>query len=647
MIAGFEFPDYLVMGVALAAFVVIGVRARRGIDSSDGFLLAARQLSWVGLSTSLAVIAPAAVMIAAGPNEGYWVGLKLLLVPGLLWVALPLIFWCLIPLVQNLDFDSIYEYIELRFDPTTRAAASGLFAIGQLLWLGGLVALPAAVLLPGVGLTVLVMLLVIVVGGVATAYTYLGGMRACVWTDAVQLLLVAAALVVVLVAVAGSLDEGFPQIWQVASELNRTKIVDHPFDWAEDWAAASDRYSVWSGGWNVWAAVLYLGIAALFFYVADQSTVQRFIAARDDQDMSLAYVFGGAGVTLLLPLAMYVGMGLLAVYHENAQSMMPPQWIVRSAEDPDSGRSLIEADTPLEAEHLDALLAAGTLLEPSTGEPFTDKSQLLNPRGEIRVDRLATRAPPLKGGGERLIRRGGDRTFPHFLGRHLPLGLAGLVAVGLLGVVMAAVDSGLIALATVATIDLHRREGYGEAWLARQCGKDPDELDQTDELLLCRPLVLVIGGLAAVIGLVVVAAGDPLAFLMALLGLFAGPLAGVFLLGMLSRRTTAPAATAALWLGAAVALWATFGHVAAGGVLAPTWPFGGPLSVFWPMSFGFAATVLLGLVVSLFAGTRKTKKELSGLVLGLGRWGVLLEGEKDEIYLVETKPPSERESPWR
>jgi len=648
VIAGFGLLDYLAVAVLLAATLVIGFRAGRGLGHSDAFLLASRELSWPALSASLVVMAPAALFLCSAPVEGYWVGLKLLLVPALIWVSLPLVFWCIIPLYHNLDLDSIYEYVELRFDPATRAATSGLYAFWQLLWLGGLTALPAAAMHFGDGLNVPVMLSVVVVGAVATLTAYFGGMRGAAWTGPLHVAVLAAALVVLLGAVVANLEGGFPRIWQVASELNRTKIADHPFGWSQGWAAVADRWSVFAASWNVWAAALYLGIAAVFFFAADQATLQRFIAARDDQDMSLTYILGCTGFSLLVPVAMYAGMGLLAVYHDRAQAEIPPGWVVRSALDPKTGEPLIGPRTPLDAEHLDALLAEGAILDPNTGKPLADRGELLNPRGEIVVDRLATRAARITGGGERMLRRGGNEVLGRFAGRHLPFGLAGLVLAGLAGLVLGAVGSGLTALATVVVVDLHRREGFGEAWLAQQCGKDPDDLDQTDEMRFCRPLVLVLGGAVVVIGLLVAAWGNPVGFLMAVLGVFAGPMAGVFLLGFFTRRTTAPAATAAVWLGMAVALWATLGHHLAGGALKPAWPFPGPLGVFWPMSFGLGATLAVGCGVSLFAGQRRTKKELSGLVAGLGRWGVLQEVEKDEIYLIETpQEPEEPPGPWR
>jgi Na+/proline symporter len=647
VIAGFGLLDYLAVGALLAATLGIGFRAGRGLRHSDAFLLASRELSWPALSASLMVMAPAALFVCSAPVEGYWVGLKLLLVPALIWVSLPLVFWCIIPLYHNLDLDSIYEYVELRFDPATRAATSGLYIFWQLLWLGGLTALPAAAMHLGEDLNIAVMVSVIAVGTVATLSIFFGGMRAGAWNGTIQLVVLAAALAVLLGAVVANLDGGFPRIWQVASELNRTKIAGQTFGWSEEWAAVADRGSVFSANWNVWAAALYLGIAAIFFFAADQATVQRFIAARDDQDMSLTYVMGCTGFSLLVPVAMYAGMGLLAVYHDHAQSEIPPRWVVRSAVDAKTGEPLIGPRTPLDAEHLDALLADGAILDPNTGEPLTDHSGLLSPRGELIIDRLATRAARVTGGGERMLRQGGDEVLGRFASRHLPFGLAGLVLAGLTALVLGAVGSGLTALATVVVVDFHRREGYGEAWLARRCDKDPDDLDQSDEMRFSRPLVLVLGGVVTVIGLVVAAWGNPLGFLMASLGVAAGPMAGVFLLGFFTRRTTGPAATAAVWLGMAVALWATLGHHVSGGPLQATWPFPGPLGVFWPMAFGLGATLVVGCAVSLFAGRRKSRQELSGLVAGLGRWGVLQDVGKDELYVVETPGEAEEEGPWR
>lgn len=648
MAAGLTTVDYAVLGIFLAAMVILGAWAGRRQSNSEDFFLAGRSLGWWPLGISLAGASLAAAHYCAAPNEAYWVGLKLLLVPVLIWAALPLVLWCVVPLYGNLELDSVYEYLELRYDAATRAVGVGIYLLGSLLWLGGLLALPCRILAPHTHLNVPTLLLLVGVGGTATLYTFLGGMRASVWTDVAEVALIGVALGLLVFFLAGSLDGGLPRIWEVSTELGRDRIVAPTHGFANQWSATAAEWSVWAGGWSIWAAVPYFALVPIFMFVADQATLQRLLAARDDRQMEISYLLGCGLPGLMIPAAMYVGMGLLAVYHDHAQQEIPPGWVVQSARDPDTDAPLIGPDTAIDSQNVGELVARGWILDPNTNRPMVDAEGLVNARGEVVIDRLATRATR-KFGGERRLRAGGDRLLARFVKRHLPQGLRGVVLAALAAAVMAALDSGIASLATVAIVDLHRRFGWAERWLARQCRKPPDRLDQGDELQLGRPLVLILGAATIVVSLVAAEWGAGLGYLFVVMNLFAGPTLGVFLLGLFTRRTTGPAASAAMLLGLLAAGWATWGHrLAASAGLASAWPFDGPLGPFWPLPFGLAATLAAGYLLSFLVGSRKSRDELAGLVVGLGPLGILLELEEpreEEIYWIEIDE-KEGGGPW-
>jgi len=642
MPAGLTLLDCAVLGAFLSATVAVGTWAGRRQSTSDAFLLADRSLPWWPVGISLAAAGFAAVWYCGIPNEAYWAGTKFLLVAGLIWAALPIVCGCVIPLYGTLELESVFEYLELRFNPTTRAAAGGVYVVGMVFWLGGVLVLPCAALGLG-GQLDLTVLLVVVSGGVAaTLYTYLGGMRATVWTDVGQFALMAVVLIATFIVITANLGkgEGLSRIWEVAEELDRTHVAEAIPERPDEWAAAWKKWSFWSAEWSIWAVVPYLAILPVFFFVADQSTLQRIFATRDNRGRTFSFFLGCGLMTLAIPLVTFLGMGLLAVYHDNAQQEMSPAWVVNSATDPDTGRRLVESDVVLDEETAETLVSQRAILDPNTDRPFTRVRQFLNSRSEPVIDALATRAPR-RFGGERLLRSGGDELFGRFVRRHL---LLGLVLAALLGVAMATIDSGVHALVTLVVVDFHRRFGWGERSLARRCGKLPDELDQQDELRLARPMVLVFGSAVIVVALVVAGFGGGVGYLLSVLNLFAGPLLGVFLLGLFTRRATASAVLAALASGILTSAWATFGHLDA---VARLWPLGGPLGPFWPLPLGLAATLLVGYLLGFVVGSRKSRDELTGLVFGLGRWGHLLEieHEKDEVYWIEIDD-EESPGPW-
>jgi Na+/proline symporter len=128
-------------------------------------------------------------------------------------------------------------------------------------------------------------------------------------------------------------------------------------------------------------------------------------------------------------------------------------------------------------------------------------------------------------------------------------------------------------------------------------------------------------------------------------GVFAGPMLAVFLLGIFTRRATAAAALSGLALGAAAALVAALGHLAG-----QLWPMPGPLGAFWPFLIGLAVALVVGYALSFVVGRKKTRDELTGLVVGVGRLGEVPEpkpGGQDVLWLPsDDEQDDQAESPW-
>jgi len=624
--------DYAVCGLVLLMLLAVAVWTGRGQHTSGNFLLAGQAMRWWPLGLSLAVAGLTAFYYCAIPGDAYTVGMKYLLVPVVIWVALPVVIWCVIPLYYGLELESVYEYLELRYDLTTRTTACALFCLWQLPWLACVLVLPCKALYLSAGMNVPVAIVVVTGGTAATLVVFMGGMRGVVWTDVVQLALMAAALFLVIGAIWANLDHP-GRVWEVAEELGRNTVIDVSWDW--------------SATWPLWSAVPYLALVSMFFLVADQVTVQRLLAAADDREMQRSFVVGCVLVCLLVPLVMYTGLGLLAVYHDNAYTELRPNWIVNSARDPQTGRPMIGPETVIDAGTIGPLVAQGAILDPNTDRPLVDTEHLIDVQGRVNIDRLSTRERT----GERRLQAGREELFGRFVGRHVRMGLAGLVLAALVAAALATVDSGITALTTLAMIDFHRRLGWGERWLAERQVKRPEDLDQSDEIHLARPVVLAIGTAITVLALVVAAVGNVLGLLLGLVNIFAGPLLAIFLLGLFTRCTTGLAALWALVLGTLASAWLTLGHH-----LAPysatkwSWPWQGPLGTFWPLPLSVAMTLVIGYGLSFVLGRRKTPDELAGLVAGLGPWGIIAESDEDEVCWIESEydtDDKQSQGPWR
>jgi SSS family transporter len=128
----------------------------------------------------------------------------------------------------------------------------------------------------------------------------------------------------------------------------------------------------------------------------------------------------------------------------------------------------------------------------------------------------------------------GDQIFPWFIAQELPVGIAGLVIAGIFAAAMSSLDSGMNSVATACVTDFYRRFR-------------PGALDH-DCLKLARWLTVVLGVLGTGTAMLMALANivSLWQFFFQVIGLLGGTLAGLFALGIFSRRAAGNHA----WVGA-------------------------------------------------------------------------------------------------
>lgn len=136
-----------------------------------------------------------------------------------------------------------------------------------------------------------------------------------------------------------------------------------------------------------------------------------------------------------------------------------------------------------------------------------------------------------------------DQILPWFVANQMPAGLAGLVIAGVFAAAMSSLDSSMHSICTAVSNDFVKR--FREDW------------KEKDQLKFARYLVACLGILGTTSALIMskVETGHIFDFLIGLMGLIGGPLAGLFLLGIFVPRANKTHA----WIGLAFSLGAILG----------------------------------------------------------------------------------------
>src|SRR5687768_5122556 len=134
MLATLSLVDYGVIAIYMTAMLGLGFYFSGTQTSTSEFFLGSRSFSWFPLGMSLMATLISALTYTGLPGQSYYVGLKVLIMPLSVWLALPIIVFYVLPIYRGLGLYSVYEYLELRFDSKTRLIGSLLFVIWRLLW---------------------------------------------------------------------------------------------------------------------------------------------------------------------------------------------------------------------------------------------------------------------------------------------------------------------------------------------------------------------------------------------------------------------------------------------------------------------------------------------------------------------------------
>ena len=306
--------DLTVIIVYMVGMLGMGVWFMRRQKSTSEYLLASRTVGWVAIGLSLLSSLNSASDYVVTPSAYMQYGLLLCVgFPSLiLGFVFSLIFF--IPFYQRLHVYNCYEYLELRFGPGVRATSSVIFIIWRICWMGFTLYLPAFVLNRVMGFPLVKT--VIVLGIITTTYTTLGGVRAVIWTDVTQAVIMFVGLVLSLFLLFFAIPGGWDEVWQTAQNTNFLEYKAH----IEGWETAGlwrriDLY--FHHNMTFWSVTVSIFIAVLTNYGADHVMVQRYLSARSLEDCKKGFKTNVVAYIVYIIMFILLGLLLLTYFTRN------------------------------------------------------------------------------------------------------------------------------------------------------------------------------------------------------------------------------------------------------------------------------------------------------------------------------------------
>ena len=311
--SSFHFADWVIVALYLLLMAYMGVYFSRRQTTLDRYLLADRSMGWLPVGLSLMAALNSGMDYLMQPSSTIRYGAMLVL--GIFsWVALyPWVARVIFPFYHRLDFYTVYEYLEARFDVRVRTLAAGIFIVWRLGWMATAMYVPSLAINAVTGGRVGMNTMTVIIGVVVTTTTMLGGIQGVIWTDVVQFCVMFGGLTATVWIVWASVDGGLVAIWDAAAAAGKldlwTPLTDPAAVTVLDQAA-----SFFTQPMTLAALMVALIVGRAAQYTSDQVMVQRLQTTKTVQEARQAFIINAAGDALWMIGLSFVGLALFAYF---------------------------------------------------------------------------------------------------------------------------------------------------------------------------------------------------------------------------------------------------------------------------------------------------------------------------------------------
>ena len=286
-----EFLDFLVLGLYFAVILGVGVYSSRSKEDTSQYFLANRNLGWFVIGASLFASNIGSEHLVGLAESGFKKGLIESQFEILAAFMLLILGWVFVPFYKRSGVTTMPEFLEVRFSPSARMYLSLVSIFAYVITKISVTIFAGAIVfetLLGIDFWTGAIIVVVVTG----FYTIIGGLKAVIYTDTIQMFLLLGGSILVTIfgldAIGGwgnmvaTSGEGFMSLWRSASD------ADYP-----------------------WTAILFgAPILGIWYWCTDQFIVQRVLAAKNVSVGRKATIF--AGFLKLTPMFIFVLPGMIA-----------------------------------------------------------------------------------------------------------------------------------------------------------------------------------------------------------------------------------------------------------------------------------------------------------------------------------------------
>lgn len=290
--------DFIIMFIYLCILIFIGYISGKESKSSDDFFIANRQMTWLPIALSIAATNISGNSFIGGPGWSYSHGMN----PFMINIAVPFAcfftIWIIVPIIYHLKIISIYEYINLRFGEKTKLLLILHFFINSIIQVSSMIFIPSLFLMKMTGWSLNIIVPIIVTCSIV--YTAMGGIKAVIWTDVFQMIIVWGSIFLIIFLAFREINLPFTEFLFRARDLEKLNTLN---------------FSLTSTKENtIWGTLLGGSILWIRYFAFDQTQVQRVLTANSIKSVKRSIFTSAIIMNLVYFLLLFIGVILFFFY---------------------------------------------------------------------------------------------------------------------------------------------------------------------------------------------------------------------------------------------------------------------------------------------------------------------------------------------
>lgn len=312
---GFTLLDGLIILLYLIVVAVFGIWSAGVQKNTSDYFLGGRSMPWWAILFSVVATETSTLTFISIPAVSYGGSLVFMqLTFGYIIGRIVVAVWFLPAYIQG-EITTAYQFLEERFGSRMRKTASTTFIITRLLADGVRLfatAIPMAIIFrfagvfDGWGDMEIYLLAITVISVITLIYTFLGGIKAVIWMDVVQMVVYICGALFALTLLIGQLPVPFADAMSMLQSEGKLQMFN--------WGTGLSWSEFLADPYVFWIAIFGGAVFSVASHGTDHLIVQRLLSAGDLRSSQKALIWSGIMAALQFGLFLFIGLMLYVFY---------------------------------------------------------------------------------------------------------------------------------------------------------------------------------------------------------------------------------------------------------------------------------------------------------------------------------------------